>query len=94
MDNTTADRLSQLPMADDAPMEIAKDFFAILPNNLDWEENSAFPLDMKRIMITQKSDNALQQRIASGKYSEKIVTININGSDMATFNGKVWVLKE
>ena len=81
-------------MADDAPTEIAKDIFAILPNNLDREENSDFPLDMKRIMITQISNNALQQRIVSGKYLENTTTININGSTMTTFNSKVWVPKE
>jgi hypothetical protein len=80
-------------MADDAPTEIAKYIFAILPNNLDWEENSDFPLNMKRIMIAQRSDNALQQCIASGKHLENIATINIDGSNVTTFNGKVWVPK-
>jgi hypothetical protein len=94
MDNTAADGLSRLPMADDAPTEIANNIFAILPNNLDREENTDFHLDMKRIVIAQKSNNALQQHIMSGKYSENIATININGSGMTTFNGKVWVPKE
>ncbi len=89
MDNTAAEGLSQLQMADDAPTEIAKDIFAILPNNIDREENSDFPLDWKRIMIAQKSGNALQQRIASGKYLETFATINIDGSEVTTFNGKV-----
>jgi hypothetical protein len=81
-------------MANDAPTEIVKDIFAILPNNLDWEENSDFPLNMKRIMIAQKSNNALEQHVTSGKYLENIATINIDSSNVTTFNGKVWVLKE
>jgi hypothetical protein len=83
-DNTAADGLSQLPMADNASTEIAKDIFVILPNNLDWEESSDSPLNMKRIMIAQESDNALQQRIASGKHSEIIAMININGSNVTS----------
>jgi hypothetical protein len=60
MDNTAADRLSRLPMANNAPTEITKNIFAILPNNLDREVNRNFPLDMKQIMIAQKSNKALQ----------------------------------
>ncbi len=94
MDNTAADGLSRLPMADNAPTEITKDIFAIFPNNLNREENSDFPHNMKRIMIAQKSNNALQQCTVSGKYSENIATINTNGSNVTTFNSKVWVPKE
>jgi hypothetical protein len=45
-------------------------------------------------MITQKSNNALQQCIASGKHLKNIARINIDGSDVTTFNGKAWVPKE
>jgi hypothetical protein len=92
-DNTAAERLSQLPKADNTPTKIAKDILAILPNNLDWEKNSNFPLNKKRIMVAQRSNNALQQCIPSGKHSENIATVNIDGSNMTTFNGKVWVPK-
>jgi hypothetical protein len=81
-------------MADDDPTDIAKEIFSILPDNLNREVSRNFPLDMKRIMIAQESDNSIQQRIASGKYLENIATINIDSSDVTTFNGKVWVPKE
>ena len=73
-DNTAADGLSQLEMLDDEPMEIANKFFAILQNNLDREESNDFPLDMKRIMIAQRSNEEIQQHINSGKLSAKIGT--------------------
>jgi hypothetical protein len=94
--NTAADGLSWLPMADDDyATDITREIFAIIQNNLDREDSgSDFPLDMKQIMVKQKTDNALQRRIASGKYLEKISTINIDGCEVTTFNGKVWVPKK
>ncbi len=94
MDNTAADGLSQLEMSDDKPTEIANEIFAILQNNLDREESNNFPLDMKCIMIAQRSDNEIQQRINSGKLSAKIGTKIINGGEVTAINGLVWVPKE
>ncbi len=80
-------------MADDEPTEIADDIFAILDNNLDREENTDFPLDMTRIMNEQRNDEEIQRRISSGKLTSRIATIKIDGGDVLTIDGKVWVPK-
>ena len=66
-DNTAADGLSRLEMADNEPTEITEDIFVILDNNLDRGENTDFPLDMTRIMNEQRNDGEIQRRISSGK---------------------------
>ncbi len=88
-DNTAADGLSRLEMSGDKPMEIANNFFAILQNNLDREESNDFPLDMKRIMIAQRSNDEIQRRINSGKLSVKIGTKIIDGGEVMTINGLI-----
>jgi hypothetical protein len=93
-DNTAADSLSRLEISDDEPTEIANKIFAILQNNLDREESNDFPLDMKRIMTAQRSDDEIQRRINSGKLSAKIGTKTIDGGEVTTINGLVWVPKE
>ena len=88
--NTGADGLSRLPMFDDVPADTAEHhLFAI--NNLDRNTNEDFPLDMMQIRIAQAADKVLQQRIKSDRYRDKISTINIDGHDVTTFNGRVWV---
>jgi hypothetical protein len=93
-DNTAADGLSRLEMSDDKPTEIANEIFAILQNNLDREESNDFPLDMKRIMIAQRSNEEIQQHINSGKLSAKIGTKIIDGGEVTTINGLIWVPKK
>jgi hypothetical protein len=94
MDNTATDGLSQLPMANNAPTEIDKDIFAFLPKNLYWEENSDFPLDMKRIMITQKSKPYSNASCQANIWRILQQSTSMAASDVTTFNGKVWVPKE
>jgi hypothetical protein len=93
-DNTAADGLSRLKMADNEPAEIADKIFVILQNNLDREENIDFPLDMIRIMNTQKSDLEIQGCISSGKLLARIDTTKIDGGVMITIDKKVWVPKD
>ncbi len=54
--NTVADGLSRPEMADDETPrnDTTQDIFALVPNNLDREENTDFPLDMKCIMFAQQ----------------------------------------
>ena len=75
-------------MSDDVPADAAEHLFAI--NNLDRDTNEDFPLDMKQIHIAQTADKVLQQHIKSDSYCNKISTINIDGQDVTTFNGRVW----
>ncbi len=45
---------------DDYATDITRKIFAILQNNLDREDSgSNFPLNMKQIMVKQKTDDAL-----------------------------------
>ncbi len=92
-ENTAADGLSRLEMADVEPTEIADDIFAILDNNLDRGENTDFPLDMTRIMNAQRNDEEIQRQISSGKLASRIATIKIDGGVVLTIEGKVWVPK-
>ncbi len=48
VENTATDGLSRLEMTGGEPTEtIMNELFAIVPNNLDREDNNEFPLDMK-----------------------------------------------
>ncbi len=92
-DNTAADSLSRLEMADDELTEIAEDIFAVLDNNLDREEDTDFPLNMTRITNAQKDNKEIQRHISLGKLLARIATIKIDGGDVLTIDGKVWVPK-
>ncbi len=92
-DNTAADGLSRLEMADDEPTEITENIFVMLDNELDRGENTDLPLDMTRIMNAQRNDREIQRRISSGKLASRIATIKIDGGDVLTIDGKVWVPK-
>jgi hypothetical protein len=93
--NTAADGLSRLEMTGGEPTEtVMNELFAIVPNNLDREDSNEFPLDMKRIMMAQKGDGEIQRRINSGKLSARLGTKSIDGGDVITIDGLVWVPKE
>ena len=83
-------------MADDENPRDATthDIFALTQNNLDREENTDFPLDMKKIMIGQQNDRELQRRITSGKFSTRLGTKTIDGGTVTTIDGRVWVPKD
>jgi hypothetical protein len=78
-------------MSDDIPAMTKKHLFTI--SNLDRIFNEDFPLDMKYISFAQTEDEILQRRIKSGKFDDKLGKIEINGSTVTTFNGRVWVPK-
>jgi hypothetical protein len=90
-DNTGADGLSRLLMADEVPTTAKEHLFAI--SNLDPSVNEDFPLDMKHISFAQAADEILQRRIKSGKFDDKLGKREIDGNIVTTFNGKVWVPK-
>ena len=95
VENTAADGLSRLEMTGGEPTErMMNELFAIVPNNLDREDNNEFPLDMKRIMTEQKSDDEIQRRINSGKLSARLGTKSIDGGEVITIDGLVRVPKE
>lgn len=74
VDNTAADGLSHLEMTEGEPTEM-HDLFAIsMLNNLDKEDSDNFPLDMKFLMVAQKSNDKLQQCISSGKLRDRLGT--------------------
>jgi hypothetical protein len=91
-DNTAADGLSQLPMAGKTLPKFAESIFTI--SNLDRESNSNLPLNMGQICKVQQKDKAVQQCISSGKFKDQVATTSIDGRNVTTFDGKVWVRKE
>ncbi len=89
-DNTGADGLSRLPMADDVPQTSMQSLMAI--NNLD-RLNEDFPIDMQCIAREQKKDAKMQRLIRGGKHKKVIGSNVVDGVQVITFHGKVWVLE-
>ena len=78
--NIMADGLSHLEMTGGEPTEtVMNELFAIVPSDLDREDSNEFPLDIKRIMMVQKSDGEIQWRIDSGKLLARRGTKSIDG---------------
>ncbi len=89
VDNTGADGLSRLPMAEETPIHVAQTLFAI--STLDRDDNAEFELNMRQIAIGQANNEILQQLRRNPKYESQISSVTIDGNVLTTFDGKVWV---
>ncbi len=81
-DNTAADGLSPLLMADDDDeTKLAGELFVTI-NHPDRDGNTDFPLDMHQIMLSQEKDDDFQRLSQSSRFAASIGTeeIRIHGT--------------